>query len=69
MGAIKRISANLPESLLRAATEATQEGITETIILGLELVKRSRAFEKAKKLKGLDLSSINLEESRERTRR
>ena len=69
MGAIKRITANLPEDLLKSATEITQEGITETIIRGLEMVKKSRAFEKAKKLKGIDLSSIQLDVSRERNRR
>jgi hypothetical protein len=69
MSAIKRITANLPEELLRSATEVTQEGITETLIRGLELVKRSRAYQKAKNLKGIDLSSIDLEMSRERNRR
>ena len=69
MGAIKRITANLPEELLKSATEITQEGITETLIRGLEMVKKSRAFEKAKKLKGIDLSSIQLDVSRERNRR
>ena len=69
MGAIKRITANLPEDLLQSATEVTQEGITETIIRGLEMVKKSRAFEKAKILKGIDLSSIQLDVSRERNRR
>ena len=69
MEAIKRITANLPEDLLKEATRITGEGITETLVRGLELVKRSQAFEKAKILKGLDLSSIQLDVSRERTRR
>lgn len=69
MGTIKRITANLPEDLLKSATDITQEGITETLIRGLEMVKKSHAFEKAKKLKGIDLSSIELDVSRERSRR
>lgn len=66
---VKRITANLPEDLVREATEATGKGITETLIQGLRLVRRSVAFEKASALKGkLDLE-IDLEASRERHRR
>jgi hypothetical protein len=67
--AIKRITANLPENLLKEATQITGEGITETLVRGLELVRKSQAFEKVKKLKGIDLSSIQLDTSRERNRR
>ena len=65
---IKRITANIPDDLIREATQVTQKGITETLIDGLKLIKRSRAFEKARALKGkLDLK-IDLELSRERHR-
>jgi hypothetical protein len=68
MSRIKRITANLPEDLIKQATEVTQKGITETLIEGLKLIKRSAAFEKAQEMKGkLDLS-IDLELSRERSR-
>lgn len=69
MDRIKRITANLPEVLIREATQVTGRGITETLIVGLKLVKRTGAYEKAQDLKGkLDLS-VNLEISRERRHR
>jgi hypothetical protein len=67
----KRITANLPAELLEEAQEISQQGITETIILGLQMVRRTRAYEKAAKLKGrlkIDLESLDLEASRERSR-
>ncbi|EKS07725.1 hypothetical protein [Leptospira santarosai] len=64
----KRITANLPENLLKEARLATGKGITETIVMGLELLKRSRAYDKAQKLKGKIKIQINLDVSRERSR-
>lgn len=67
--AIRRVTVNLPEPLLRAAEEATGKGITETVIEGLEVLARRRAYLKALALRGkLDLS-IDLDHSRERARR
>jgi hypothetical protein len=66
---IKRITANLPEDLIREATQVTQKGITETLIEGLKLVKRSAAFEKAQALKGKLNLQVDLDISRERTHR
>lgn len=65
----KRITANLPENLLREARLVTGKGITETIVMGLELLKRSRAYDKAQKLKGKIKIQIDLDTSRERARR
>lgn len=65
----RRITANIPETLLKEAVEATGASLTETLIQGLKLVKRTNAFNKAQALKGkLDLT-IDLDSSRERTRR
>src|SRR5262249_13232290 len=44
---VKRITANLPEELLREAVGVTRKGITETLVEGLRLVRRARAYEKA----------------------
>ena len=67
--AVKRVTANLPEELLRAATRASGMGITGTMVRGLELLARHRAYEKALRLKGkLDLR-IDLDASRERAGR
>lgn len=65
----KRITANIPQDLLDEATKVTRSGITETLIQGLELIKRSSAYTKAQDLKGkLDIS-VDLDLSRERPRR
>jgi hypothetical protein len=64
----RRITANLPEDLLREAQEVSGKGITETIVEGLQLVRRRRAFEKALALRGKVEVRIDLEESRERRR-
>jgi len=69
MNRIKRTTANLPAELLRDATRTTGKGITETLIEGLELVKRSSAYYKAKALHGRFRLKIDLDTSRERNRR
>lgn len=69
MAKAKRITANLPADLLKEATDLTQEGITETLIRGLKLLKRTAAFEKAQKLRGRIRLDVNLDQSRERPRR
>lgn len=64
--AIKRVTVNLPADLLEEARAVVGEGITETIVAGLELLARRRAYDKALALRGkLDLR-IDIEESRER---
>jgi hypothetical protein len=67
--AIKRVTVNLPRHLLEDAVEVTGAGTTETIVQGLQLLARRRAYTKAMSLKGkLDLQ-IDLEASRERAGR
>jgi hypothetical protein len=68
MGA-RRVTANLPEELLEEAMKATGRGITETLTEGLRLVRRSRAYSKAMRLKGKIALSVDLDGSRERRRR
>ena len=69
MTAIKRVTANLPAGLLEEATAVTGTGITETLVTGLELIKRTRAAAKARVLKGKIALDVDLEVSRERRRR
>ncbi|MFN0062985.1 MAG: hypothetical protein ACKVPX_10765 [Myxococcaceae bacterium] len=64
----RRVTANLPARLLREACEVTGEGITETLVEGLERVRRSGAAKKAAALKGKLTLKIDLDSSRERTR-
>jgi hypothetical protein len=69
MAKVQRITANLPEDLLREAMQVTGTGITETLTTGLRLVRRSGAYERAMALKGKVRLQVDLETSRERRRR
>jgi hypothetical protein len=69
MNGTRRVTANLPIDLLDQATKASGKGITETLVAGLTLVKRSAAARKAKALRGRIHLDVNLEVSRERSRR
>ena len=64
----RRVTANLPGRLLDEACRVTGEGITDTLVRGLELVRRSQAAGKAARLKGRLRLDIDLEASRERPR-
>jgi hypothetical protein len=65
----RRITANLPGDLLDEAMKVTGKGITETIIDGLEHVKRRRVLARALALRGKLHLDIDLDRSRERRRR
>ena len=65
----RRITANLPSELLEQAMKATGRGITETLIEGLERLRRADAYRKAMSLKGRIRLAVDLEVSRERRRR
>lgn len=69
MNATRRVTANLPIDLLEKAQRVTGEGITETLVQGLELVRRSAAADKAARLKGRLELEVDLAVSRERARR
>jgi len=65
----RRVTANLPGQLLQEAMKVTGKGITGTLVEGLRLVRRSRAYEKAMALRGKVKLAIDLDASRERRRR
>ena len=65
----RRITANLPADLLDQAMKATGRGITETLIAGLERLRRADAYRKAMTLKGRIQLAVDLDTSRERRRR
>ena len=62
----KRITANLPRDLLDEAQEVTGKGITETLIEGLRLLRRSKAYAMAMALKGTIHLDLDLNALRER---
>lgn len=63
---IKKITINLPGQLLKEAQQVTGKNMTETIISGLEILKRSQAYNLAMKLKGRLNLKVDLDTSRER---
>ena len=63
---IKRVTVNLPARLLAEAEEVSGRGITDTIVMGLELIARRRAHARALALKGKLRLDIDVEVSRER---
>jgi len=65
----RRVTANIPAGLLQEAMAVTGQGITETLVEGLKLVRRTGAFQKAMRLHGKVKLDVDLEESRERRRR
>ena len=69
MAATRRITANLPEDLLDQAMRTTGLGITDTLVEGLERLRRADAHRKALALKGRVRLTVDLETSRERRRR
>lgn len=69
METARKITANIPLKLLREAQKVTGEGITETLIAGLRILRRQLAYQAFQALKGsLDLD-IDLDIARERNRR
>ena len=64
----RRVTVNLPAELLRSAQEATGNGITETIVEGLEQVQRRRFYDQALRLRGKLKLSIDTGASRGRRR-
>ena len=69
MNTTRRVTANLPIELLDDACRVTGRGITETLVAGLSLVKRTAAARKAARLRGRLRLDVDLEVSRERARR
>lgn len=63
---IRRVTANLPARLLKKACEVTGKGVTDTLVAGLEMVRRRAAAAKLKELRGKIRLDIDLEASRER---
>jgi hypothetical protein len=61
---LKKITANLPASLLARAQIVTGLGITETLIAGLEELERSRKRSALRALRGKVRIELDLEKTR-----
>ena len=68
MSDAKKITVEVPASLLREAQAVSGEGISETVRRGLQLLAASRAYAKARALRGkvkFEKSAAELREDRE----
>jgi hypothetical protein len=65
METARKVTVQVPETLLRRAQESTGQGITATIRTGLELVAAGRAYENLRKLRGKVSFSIDLADLRQ----
>ena len=61
----KKITIQIPGSLLRKAQKATGKGITLTVKQGLELLAAGKSYEKLRSLRGKVKFSIDLKTLRE----
>jgi hypothetical protein len=64
---MQKITAHVPEELLRRAQAETGKGITETVRLGLDLLASAKAAERLRGLRGklrLDLDLAELRRDR-----
>jgi hypothetical protein len=52
MGAIRKVTMNLPAELLDGATAATGKNATETVRIALEELRQRRALQELRKLRG-----------------
>jgi Arc/MetJ-type ribon-helix-helix transcriptional regulator len=65
MGEMRKITVEVPESLLEKAQDFTGEGITETIREALRRLASDRAQEEARKLRGKIKFSVDFKALRE----
>jgi len=52
MGAVRKITVEIPEDLLEKAQQASGKGITQTVRTGLQLVAASQVYKDLLKLEG-----------------
>ena len=65
MAGMRKITVEVPDDLLESALDATDDGITQTVRRGLELVAAGRAYEELRRLRGKVKFGIDLEALRE----
>lgn len=65
MGAVRKVTVELPADLVRRAQKSSGEGLTSTIRRGLELIAAGRAYRDLRRLKGRVPLSIDVATLRE----
>ena len=61
----RKITVEVPADLLKKAQKATNEGVTETVRLGLHKIVRSDAYERLRELRGKVHLTWDLDELRQ----
>ena len=64
MDTVKKITAMIPEDLMKKAQNVTGEGITKTIKIALEHLARKELYDELQGLKGSYKSKMNLKKLR-----
>ena len=62
---LQKITVVLPKDLVKTAMDASGEGLTPTIRLGLEKVAAARAYEGLRKMRGKVRFTLDVEKLRE----
>ena len=65
MSRVRKITVQVPESLLEQAQKSSGQGITETVRRGLQLVAAGDTYRKLRELRGEVSLSIDIETLRE----
>jgi post-segregation antitoxin (ccd killing protein) len=65
MGAVRKITVDVPEDLLTRAQKSSGLGITATVRTGLQLVAATGAYEALRRLRGRVRFSVDWRELRE----
>jgi len=61
---IRKITVNVPESLIKMATQATGKGLTDTIVEGLRELEKREKRTALRRFRGKITLDLNLEKSR-----
>lgn len=61
---VRKVTVNLPDSLLRAAIQATGQGITDTIVEGLRELEKREKRSALRQLKGKVQFELDLKKTR-----
>ena len=65
MGAVRKVTIQIPKELLRSARDSTGKGITATIREGLQLVAAGKVYRALRRWRGKYTFSIDLKKLRE----
>ena len=65
MSTVKKITAMIPEELMKKAQKVSGEGITKTIKMALEFLAKRETYDQLASLKGSYKSKLNLSKLRD----